>query len=143
MSVSLLQCRAGDGITLLCLLACTPQDFLQILSMFAGFKFDWPVALSTLFNIFSLVNFNMEILAPECSFSVNFEAKWLVVQLLPVMFLVVVALVVTATRIVQWVQQRVLHVLPFGAASDVSVLDTGIGVLITGLFHLYLGVWAP
>jgi hypothetical protein len=110
--------------------------------MFAGFDFDWPVALSTLFNIFSLVNFNLEILAPECSFSVNFEAKWLVVQLLPVMFVVVVALVVTATRIVQWVQQHVLHVLPFGAASDVSVLDTGIGVLITGLFHLYLGVWA-
>jgi hypothetical protein len=29
-----------------------------------------------IFDAFSLVNFNFELLAPECSVSINFEAKW-------------------------------------------------------------------
>ncbi len=47
-----------------------------MLSMFAGFGFDWPPAIKGIFNVFSLVNFNFELLAPECSVSLNFEAKW-------------------------------------------------------------------
>jgi hypothetical protein len=35
-----------------------------------------PPAVKSIFNIFSLVNFNFELLAPECSVSLNFEAKW-------------------------------------------------------------------
>lgn len=52
------------------------QDFMQVLSMFAGFGFDWPPTIKGIFNVFSLVNFNFELLAPECSVSLNFEAKW-------------------------------------------------------------------
>ena len=54
------------------------QDYMQVLSMFAGFGFDWPPAIKGIFNAFSLVNFNFELLAPECSVSLNFEAKWFV-----------------------------------------------------------------
>jgi hypothetical protein len=54
----------------------TLQDFVQVLSMFAGFDFDWPPAVKGIFNAFSLVNFNFELLAPDCSVSLNFEAKW-------------------------------------------------------------------
>jgi hypothetical protein len=49
---------------------------MQVLSMFLGFNFDWPPAIKGIFNLFSLVNFNFELLAPECSVSINFEAKW-------------------------------------------------------------------
>ncbi len=49
-----------------------------MLSMFAGFGFDWPPAVKALFNAFSLINFNFELLAPECSVSINFETKWCV-----------------------------------------------------------------
>ncbi len=52
------------------------QDFLQVLSMFAGFGFDWPPSVKALYNAFSLINFNFELLAPECSVSINYEAKW-------------------------------------------------------------------
>jgi hypothetical protein len=55
------------------------QDFLQVLSMFAGFGFDWPAPVKAIYNAFSLVNFNFELLAPECSVSINFETKWCVV----------------------------------------------------------------
>ena len=51
---------------------------MQVLSMFAGFGFDWPPAIKAIFNLFSLVNFNFELLAPECSVSINFETKWCV-----------------------------------------------------------------
>jgi hypothetical protein len=47
-----------------------------VLSMFAGFEFEWPPAMRAIFNAFSLVNFNFELLAPECSLSLNFESKW-------------------------------------------------------------------
>jgi hypothetical protein len=57
------------------------QDFLQVLSMFAGFGFDWPPAIMAIYNAFSLVNFNFELLAPECSVSLNFEIKWWVPRL--------------------------------------------------------------
>ena len=39
-----------------------------------------PPAVKAIFNAFSLVNFNFELLAPECSVSINFEAKWCVEQ---------------------------------------------------------------
>ena len=55
------------------------QDFMQVLSMFANFGFAWPPAITSLFNLLSLVNFNLELLAPECSVSLDFEAKWCVV----------------------------------------------------------------
>jgi hypothetical protein len=56
--------------------ACREQDFVQVLAMFAGFDFHWPPAIKAIFNSYSLVNFNFELLAPECSVSINFEAKW-------------------------------------------------------------------
>jgi hypothetical protein len=49
-----------------------------VLSMFAGFGFDWPPVIKGIFNAFSLVNFNFDLLAPECSISLNFERKWCV-----------------------------------------------------------------
>jgi hypothetical protein len=54
------------------------QDFLQVLSLFANFGFEWPPAVLAVYNAFSLLNFNFELLAPECSVSLNFEAKWCV-----------------------------------------------------------------
>jgi hypothetical protein len=49
-----------------------------VLAMFAGFDFDWPPSIRAMLNLFSLLNFNFELLAPECSVSINYEAKWYV-----------------------------------------------------------------
>jgi hypothetical protein len=59
-----------------CLCPLFEQDFVQVLAMFSGFDFDWPPAVKTLYNFFSLLNFNFDLLAPECSLSINFETKW-------------------------------------------------------------------
>ncbi len=58
-----------------CWYCCKPlQDFLQVLSIFASFNFEWPPALVALFNAFSLASFNLELLAPECRWEVYIVA---------------------------------------------------------------------
>ena len=37
-----------------------------MVSMFSNFNFAWPPELVSLFHVFSLVNFNFDLLAPEC-----------------------------------------------------------------------------
>ncbi len=115
------------------------QDFLQALSVFANFKFDWPPAVSAMLSAFSLVNFNFELLAPECSVSLNFEAKWYIIQSLPLILLAGIGVVFVGTRTLQWIQQRLFHSLPFGALSTLSLLDVSFGILISGLSVLYFG----
>jgi hypothetical protein len=114
------------------------QDFLQVMSMFGNMDFKWPPALVALFQSMSLANFNLELLAPECNFSVNFEQKWLVTQLLPVVLGTSIIVVLLATKTLQWLQRVVFKVLPFGSTSDTNLVDTCIGIFITGMFHLYL-----
>ncbi len=114
------------------------QDFLQILSMFSNMEFAWPSALLSLYRGLSLVNFNLELLAPECSFAVNFEQKWFVTQLLPLILGASILLVLAATKALQWIQRVLFKVLPFGATMDTSLVDACIGIFITGVYHLYL-----
>ncbi len=52
------------------------QDFMQVVSMFAGFDFHWPPQVKALFHALSVVNFNLDLVAPECSVSLTFETKW-------------------------------------------------------------------
>ena len=56
------------------------QDFLQVLSLFAGFNFQWPPEVIALYNLLSVVSFNIELLAPECTVSVSFETKFYIIQ---------------------------------------------------------------
>ncbi len=108
-----------------------------MLAIFAAFKFDWPPALQQLYEALSLASFNLELLAPECSVSVTFESKWLVTASLPILLLCAVGVVVALTRALQWTQRTVFHVLPFGAASELSMVNVSVGILITGSYYLY------
>ena len=110
-----------------------------MLSMFANFDFTWPPALSTLFHAFSLVNFNFDVLAPECSVELNFEEKWYIVQSLPVILFGSVGVVILGTRALQWVQRTLLGRLPFGALSALNLIDVCIGIIVSGMFMLYFG----
>ena len=120
-----------------CVLVVSVQDFLQILSIFAAFNFQWPPALVSIYNSFSLASFNLDLLAPECSIAVNYEAKFFVTEALPVILLFAVVVVLIATRVLQFVQRTVFKVLPFGALSELSIVDVCIGVMISGSYYLY------
>ena len=110
-----------------------------MLSMFAGFNFQWPPAVTGLYHAFSLINFNFELLAPECSVTLNYEAKWYIVESLPAILVGSVGVVIVSTRLLQWGQRRVLGRLPFGALSTLNLIDVCIGIFISGLFMLYFG----
>ena len=42
-------------------------DFLQVVSLFSSFGFEWPIQLRSLFNASSVSSFNEQLFAPECS----------------------------------------------------------------------------
>ena len=77
----------------------------------------------------------------ECSLSVAFEAKWYIVEALPIMLAVSIVVVVAGVRVMQVCQRVVFRRLPFGATSDTSLTDVVIGIFITGLFYLYFRTW--
>jgi hypothetical protein len=77
----------------------------------------------------------------ECSLSVAFEAKWYIVEALPIMLAVSIVVVVAGVRVLQVCQRVVFRRLPFGATSDTSLTDVVIGIFITGLFYLYFRTW--
>ena len=78
-------------------------------------------------------------LASFCSVSLNYEMKWFIVQSLPVLLFCGTVVVIAATRLLQQVQVKVFHTLPFGAMSQVGLVDVCIGILISGIFMLYFG----
>jgi hypothetical protein len=49
---------------------------MQVLSMFNALDFHWPPSVKDTYNAVSLVNFNLELTAPECSIKLGYEAKW-------------------------------------------------------------------
>ncbi len=62
-------------------------------------------------------------------------------QSLPLILVGGILLVMVATRGVQLVQFHVMHTLPFGALSQLNLVDTCLGVLVSGLFMMYFGVF--
>ncbi len=48
-------------------------------------------------------------------------------------------LVMALTRLLQQVQARVFHTIPFGALSNLSLLDICAGIFVSGVFMLYFG----
>jgi hypothetical protein len=115
------------------------QDVLQIVSMFASFKFKWPPALMAIYDSLSFSNFNIELLAPECSFSVNYATKWFLTESIPIMLVGGVLVVLGIARVFQWLQRKLLGRLPMGATSDVHLVDVCLGILLTGLYYTYFG----
>jgi hypothetical protein len=52
-------------------------DFLQVVSLFSSFGFQWPAQLTSLFNASSVTSFNEQLFAPECSVGTwSFRSKW-------------------------------------------------------------------
>jgi hypothetical protein len=63
----------------------------------------------------------------------------MIVQSLPLMLVGGIAIVMTATRVLQLVQTHVLHVLPFGSLGHFSMRDVCAGIFVSGLFMMYFG----
>jgi hypothetical protein len=58
-------------------------DFVQVISITAAFQLDWPAGLQSVFNGLSSLNFNVQLVAPECTVGASYWDKWWVVMTLP------------------------------------------------------------
>jgi simple sugar transport system substrate-binding protein len=58
-------------------------DWAQTISIIFGFALEWPRKLHTLSTVLSLMMFNTEYFAPECSFKSSYWGKWGVMLMLP------------------------------------------------------------
>lgn len=67
---------------------------LQIAALYGQFDLTWPTLVNSVFAVFSAFNFNIDLLAPECSFGANnaFLMKWFLKMLLPIYFALVYGL---------------------------------------------------
>ena len=52
--------------------------------MFHAFKFPWPAAVSSLFDVASLSTASVDLTAPQCTINLSYSAKWIATQVLPV-----------------------------------------------------------
>ena len=67
-------------------------DYFLVLSIFASTRVTWPAAIESLYNYLSAFNFNLNITAPECSFTLRYRDKWLGFMAIPILILAVLAL---------------------------------------------------
>jgi hypothetical protein len=58
-------------------------DYVQILSIFANTKADWPELVINIYDFFSMFSFDINITAPECTFSISYRKKWIIVMATP------------------------------------------------------------
>jgi hypothetical protein len=61
-------------------------DYFQVLSILAMSKaIKWPARLRSLFNVLSIFNLNLDLMAPECSYTMPYETKWFLIMSLPIL----------------------------------------------------------
>lgn len=116
-------------------------DFLQVLAMFGSFQLEWPPQLQTLFVVSSSSNYNVELVAPECSLSFSFLQKWVVMQTLPVAYLCIIMLIAGAAILhARWRAIGCSATSPqyqrFRKAVD-SWRTQMVGFAVTGMYTLY------
>ncbi|KAJ6226090.1 g protein-coupled receptor-related [Anaeramoeba flamelloides] len=68
-------------------------SFFQVLSVMGSLKLNWPSKITNAFHFLSIFNFNLDILATECSFTVTFYQKWVFIMLSPFTFLVLMIII--------------------------------------------------
>jgi len=72
------------GVQLAAMSICI--DFCQVVSLFASYDFAWPTVVSGAYAFLSAFNLNLELASPECSVGWDYETKWYIMFLMPVVF---------------------------------------------------------
>jgi len=70
-------------------------DYFQVLAIFGAADVSWPPELIDMYNSFSVFNFNVDFLAPDCwtaNASLPFKTKWIGITLSPLVVLILIAI---------------------------------------------------
>ena len=109
-------------------------DYFQVLALFASSKVPWPDSILQVFNVFSIFNFNIDILGIECRIP-NFEyvTKWWMTMSLPIagmVILLMINIVYTAIKTARWGRET----------NFTSHNNALIAIYIVMFYYLYLSV---
>ena len=82
-------------------------DYLQILALFSRAEIQWPALMRKMFEIFSLFNFNIDIVQPECLIpNLDYRWKWYFTMTLPIGAFILLTLMFVFSLIAKKVARR-------------------------------------
>jgi len=108
-------------------------DYFQILAILAmSNQVVWPPQIKELFNLLSVFNVNLDLLAPECyTPDMKFEYKWLAIEFLPILFCGCFGIVHV---FIYW-HKRVIQKRTKNLHNHVHLV---IGMCLMGFYYMYL-----
>jgi hypothetical protein len=69
-------------------------DYFQVLALFASTSVTWPPLVLEIFRLLSLLNFNIDVTAPECLVpEFGYDTKWFLMEGIPLMMLLILVLI--------------------------------------------------
>lgn len=106
-------------------------DYFQVLAVFRSAKVKWPSFVKTLFNLFTIFNFDLDVASPECLIpDFTYEFKWVSSVLLPVGATGLLLLMFGLSTLLKKCTPRRYH---FG-----TTLNGLISTLLIMLYYVYL-----
>jgi hypothetical protein len=98
-------------------------SFVQTVALYPKFNVRWHSTLNSAFDVFSFLNFNIEIFSPECSVKFDYWQKWYLKLFLPFFLAVLLAILylilyILKTRCANKIQR---------AVASISVIDNNTG----------------
>ena len=124
-------------------------DFLQTLSMFKSFAFAWPILINMTLAATAASTFNIDLVSPQCTITITFERKWVILQVFPVICAACLIVgIVTSTLVVELRSMRRQRKLPQArqalCRSSVwrSAQDNIVGGIYTVMYYMYAGAAA-
>jgi hypothetical protein len=117
-------------------------DYFQIVSLFSRARIAWPRALKDLFRLFSFFNFNVDLAAPECIAVFEYDAKWMIIQSVPLMVMLFMLVAVVSKFSLKSLQR---YVFKLGSARRGSRklcrhAQGLIGLVFILIYYLYLNL---
>ncbi len=126
---------------MVCVCVC---ERVRAQSMFHAFKFPWPSAISSMFDVASMSTASVDLTAPQCTINLTYSDKWIASQALPVFLLGVLVFGIAASVLlracqlvlVQW-RRQVRSAVALGARAAVATVVSGVTTsFITGIADL-------
>ena len=107
--------------------------------MFVSLAFAWPQELKDVFTSISLFNFNIQILAPECSVKWSYTNKFITIAALPVMavictFFVAVGIFIKNYAKSKWERKKGRSLSP------PTERDSLYGIVLSSFYYVFLQV---
>eukprot|EP00937_MAST-01D_sp_MAST-1D-sp2_P003135 g3135.t1 len=108
-------------------------DYFQVLAVLAASnRVRWPGAVITVFQAFSASNFNLDLMAPECSFKeMSYQTKWALIECMP-LFALGIFLCIHFSK---WAHKKFVQKRTKKLHNHIHMV---IGMSLTAMYYFYL-----